>query len=539
MTLQPEFTMAVNNVCWVITHRATDTFKRCLQIDPYNAAANYQVADIYEYFHKPDSAIGYAARAAQVDPSNVWYQDLYAQCLQDKGKYKEMETVYENMVNAHPYEIDYYYKLGQAQIEAGDFQPAAETYDKIEQQEGGYNEDIIKQKIKIYMHVKDYNKAEAQAARLIAHDSSNTDSYTLLGDIYNEEGKSEKAFQLYKSLEQHHPENADVHLSLADYYRDRKDYKKSFDELDSAFRSPKMDVDSKKRIILQFNSISNGHDSIQLQMIELCKSMVEANPENASTHQLYGDFLYRQGTYKEARDQFWITASIDSSKYIVWSELMGCDIQLSDYTDLAKASASAMNLFPDQPEGYLFNGVANTQLKNYSTAVTSLNKGLEYVVSDNNLTVQFCASLGDVYNSVKNYKSSDSAFEAALNINPNNDNVLNNYSYYLSERDTNLTKAEQMSKKANDLVHNNGTYLDTYAWILYKEGNYSGAKDWEDKSLTNGGSKDAAILDHYGDILFKLGDKDNAVQYWIKAKSAGMKSDLLERKINNRQLYEK
>jgi len=520
-------------------NKAIDEFKQCLSLDPMSAAANFQVADMFEYFHKPDSAMNYAARAAQMDPSNTWYQDIYAQCLQDKGLYKQMEALYESVIKNNPDNIDYYYKLALAEIEAGEYQKAADTYDKIEVKQGGFNEEITREKIKIYEQLKDFAKAEAQAQRLISHDSTSVGNYVALGDIYEAEGKNDKAFELYRKLEQLHPDDASVHLSLADSYRQKKDDKKSFEELDDAFKLPGMDLDSKRRILLSFMSLSNGHDSMQIQAMELCKSMVQASPESPEGHQLYGDLLYRQADYKGARDQFRATVNIDSSKYVIWSQLMGCDIQLNDYEDLAKVSASAMDLFPNQPEPYLFNGVANTQRKNYDNALSSLNKGMDYVVSDNNMLVQFYASLGEAYNAVKRYSASDSAYEAALKINPNNDNVLNNYSYYLSERDTNLVKAEQMSKKSNDLIPNNGTYLDTYAWILYKEGNYKGAKEWEDKSIANGGLKDAAILDHYGDILFKLGDKDNAMEYWQKAKLAGMNTDLLNKKIENKQLFEK
>ena len=70
-------------------------------------------------------------------------------------------------------------------------------------------------------------------------------------------------------------------------------------------------------------------------------------------------------------------------------------------------------------------------------------------------------------------------------------------------------------------------------------GKYRDAKDWEDKALQHGGTSHTDILDHYGDILFKFGNKDTALEYWQKAKEAGLKSDLLDKKIHDKQLYEK
>jgi len=519
--------------------RAIEVYKQCLRIQPDNAAANFQIADIYEFYKKPDSAIVYAGRAAQIDPSNIWYQDLYAQCLQDKGRFKDMEVVYEGLIKNHPDETDYYYKLALAQIELGEYEKAADTYDRVEVKLGGFSEEITKEKIKLYETVKDFTKAEVQIQLLIKADTTNVQNYVELGDLYDLEGKHDESFKLYQSLEQRYPHEPSVRLALAEYYRAKKNDKKSFEELNAAFKEPGMDIDSKRRILLSFNSVSNGHDSLEIEALELCASMVQAHPNNPEAHRLYGDFLFREASYNEAREQYRYTVSEDSSKYLIWSQLMGCDIQLNDFTDLAKVSGSAMELFPNDPQAYLFNGVANNQKKNYNLAVTSLSKGVDYVVNDNALLLEFYSALGDVYNSLKRYNASDSAFEAALKLNPNNDNILNNYSYYLSERDTNLARAEQMAKLANDISPDNGAYLDTYAWVFYKEGNYTNAKIWEDKSLAHGGQKDAAVLDHYGDIVYMVGDKDTALDYWQKAKSMGLNSDLLNRKIQDKKLYNK
>lgn len=387
--------------------------------------------------------------------------------------------------------------------------------------------------------MKAYSKAETQINRLIEHDSTNIENYDMLGDIYELENKSDKAFDLYIKIEKLYPHEPSIHLSLAEYYRSKHDEQQSYAELYDAFIEPTLDIDTEVRILLSFYSLSNGHDTLQYQAELLCSAMVKGHPDNAKAHTMDGDFLARSGAYKDARGQYKITLAIDSSKFAIWEDVMGMDIQLNDFDDLDNVSDGAMSLFPDQPVSYLYNGVSKNQLKKYDGAVVSLNKGIEYIVNDNSLLLQFYSTLGDTYNALKKYAASDSAYEQALMINPNDENVLNNYSYYLSERDTNLVRAEAMSKRANEISPNSGTYQDTYAWVLYKSSNYKDARVWEEKSLNNGGAKDAAVLEHYGDILFKLGDKDNAVMYWKKAQQTGSSSDLLNKKIKDKQLYDK
>ena len=88
-----------------------------------------------------------------------------------------------------------------------------------------------------------------------------------------------------------------------------------------------------------------------------------------------------------------------------------------------------------------------------------------------------------------------------------------------------------MSFRANEIELDNGTYQDTYAWILYEMKEYVQAKKWILKSLLNGSEKSAVVVEHYGDILYKLGEVNEAINQWIKAKELGGDSKFLDRKI--------
>ena len=65
---------------------------------------------------------------------------------------------------------------------------------------------------------------------------------------------------------------------------------------------------------------------------------------------------------------------------------------------------------------------------------------------------------------------------------PDNVLVLNNYGYYLSEQEIELEKAKKMSYKTVEKEPNNATYLDTYAWILYKLNDFENAKIYIEKA---------------------------------------------------------
>ncbi|MFZ4800300.1 MAG: tetratricopeptide repeat protein, partial [Bacteroidia bacterium] len=205
---------------------------------------------------------------------------------------------------------------------------------------------------------------------------------------------------------------------------------------------------------------------------------------------------------------------------------------------LMNESARAIELFPEQPLLYLFSGISNIQANKTEAAIKALKTGVELVVDNDKLSIQFYTYLGDIYYKNKDYQKAFDTFDKILKLDTDNVYVLNNYTYYLSLQAEELDKAELMGRKLNDLKPNNSSYQDTYAWVFYKLGRYEEAKKWIIKAIDNGGSKNDIILEHYGDILYKLGEKENAYQYWQKAKLMGDGSEFLQKKIGDKKLYE-
>lgn len=74
-----------------------------------------------------------------------------------------------------------------------------------------------------------------------------------------------------------------------------------------------------------------------------------------------------------------------------------------------------------------------------------------------------------------------------------------------------------MSSKAVSMESDNSTYLDTYAWVLYKRGDYSQAKFYIKLAIEKTKEPSGVLYEHYGDILYRSGNKDEAMKMWKKA----------------------
>jgi tetratricopeptide (TPR) repeat protein len=517
--------------------KAADLFRDYTNKYPKDPVGYFELARILTDKKDVSEAIRMAKEAYLLDPGNIWYALFLAEMDQVTGNTPEAITIYQKIVKENPNDLDYYYQLAALYISAEEYSDAIEMYDRIEER-GGISEDVSLQKEKIYLVLKQPDKAEQELLKLVNSQPGDSKPLSILAEFYMSENKTDKAFETYQKILKVDPLNPYIHISLADYYRKTGEKEKVFDELKLAFSNPALDIDTKVNILLSFYTINQLISDLKEQAFELAKILVLVHPNDPKSHSIYGDLLSQDNKLSEAREEFLTVIKLDSSKYVVWEETMKLDVQLEKYEHLIELSKKAIDLFPEQPMPFLFLGLADFQLKKYEDAATAFKRGVNLVVKNDELLAQFFMYLGDTYHAMNMKDDSDKAYEKSLQYKYDNPYVLNNYAYYLSVRNTNLSKAETMSKKSLELDPDNASFQDTYGWILYRLGKYEEAKTWVGKALGEKGGASAEVMEHYGDILFRLGETGKAVEYWEKAKAKGPGSELLQKKITEKKIYE-
>lgn len=128
------------------------------------------------------------------------------------------------------------------------------------------------------------------------------------------------------------------------------------------------------------------------------------------------------------------------------------------------------------------------------------------------------------------FDKSDSLYEEALKIYPDDPTLLNNYAYSLAKRKVNLEKALAMSKKSLEKDSLVSSYLDTLGWIYFQMGNVREAEHYI-KLAIDQGSPSAEILEHMGDVYLKMNKKDEALEYYKMALKLDPENQNLKNKI--------
>lgn len=519
------------------TEKAEELFRSYTEKFPDDAVGHFELARILIDKQNVSEAQKHAALAAELDPDNTWYQMYLAEIEQVQGHFKESIAIYEKLAERYPDNDEYLYQLGSIYIAAEKYRDAIRTYDRIEEK-SGISEDISLQKQKIYIALNDADGAVKELEKLVAAYPDNAKYLSILAEYYMANKNQEKALGLYRKIAEVDPGNPYIHMSMADYYRKSGDKARSFEELKLGFANPNLDIDTKINILLTFYSANQTFTENRDEIYVLVKILTETHPNDPKSHSIYGDLLYQDKKYPEAREEFLRVVALDSSKYVVWEEVLRLDLQTDNYQHLVDFGKKATELYPEQPVAMLFTGIGAFQLKQYDEAVRYFLQGSKLVVRNDELLAQFYMYLGDTYHAMEKPSESDQYYQKSLDLKGDNAYVLNNYAYYLSVRNIHLEKAETMAKKAVALDTANGSFMDTYGWVLYRLGKFEEARKWIEKALKDKEESSAEVLEHYGDVLYRLGDPAGALDYWKKAKEKGQGSSFLERKITEKKLYE-
>lgn len=535
---ETEFTDAYRFLLVDEPTKAIDALEKMVVKNPANSAAQYALASAMIKAGKPTEALPHAQKAYQLDKTNAYYLLQVAELYVKQKRYPEAEELYESLLTKGSETIEYGVEL--AAIYLFDDKPdkALATYDRVEKAMG-LNEEITRQKQRIYLKQNKVDKAIEEAEKLIASEPADPDFLVEGAELLMANDRVPLAISWLERALKLSPDSPQANMMLADIYRKQGDLDKSNQAIQKVFANPNLEAGLKARILSSYVGTSGDRPAAKQDALKMAQELSRQNPKDAKAQVMMADLLMQQGQKAEARDAYVRAARLDPSVYEVWGAIVQLDGELAQVDSILTHTEKALEVFPNQGLLWYSNGAANLYKRRYQEAIDALEESRKLLASNEKIQPEIIGQLGDAYNGLRDYVHSDEAYEAALKLDPTNDRVLNNYSYFLSLRKENLPKAKIMSTKLAELHPTNATYLDTHAWVLYVMKDYAGAKKFLEKAIqSDPANVSGTVLEHYGDALFQSGDKAKAIEQWKLAKQKGGASDRIDQKIAGGKLYE-
>lgn len=521
-------------------------YQMALDIDPDNATLYYKTAEILskrtgqEDLQKAAISIENALR---LEKGNKYFYLLAASIYNSLSKFDKAAHAYEKMIENVKGTDEYLYDLAAVYQYANKPEEAIKVYNRAEAILG-INEISSIQKQRLYLEIGKTKEAVAEGEKFIAAFPDEERYIMGFAEVLAQKGQRTLAIGYLEKFVQENADASSARMLLAGLYRDTGQEQKARQLWLLLFDDSAIDLNNKIIVLGAYSTELNQGKSRNIPdadkegfAMQLFEKLEKLYPQEMNVHILGGDLYLSAGKHREAQKEYLNAIQSGNANFEVWQNLLYLETQLDQFDSVIHHSENALELFPNQAMVYYFNGFANLHNHHYALATAALEQAKKFASTNTGLIGEIDGMLGDAYNATKEYDKSDQSFEDALEINGSNYNVLNNYSYYLSLRKANLEKAEKMSASLIKNNPDNPAYLDTYAWVLYARQKYKEARKVMEKAISTGQAS-ATHFEHYGDILYQLGDVTGAVQQWEKARGLNANSEILDKKIANKKIYE-
>lgn len=509
---------------------AIKIFSKCLEIDPNSSAALYEMANIHISKGDFQSSMMMCEKAVSLNPDNADYHLLLVKIYLQNKLYDKAAREYEALVKISPDNQDYKFQQAAVLAMGGKLNEALAIYNNLENSLG-LIEPIAIGKQQLYLQQGNKPAAYATIEQLIKLNPNQSKYYGLLADMYLADKNREKALENYNKILSIDPDDGYVHLSLANYYLENKEFAKAYDHILIAFKNTDLDLDTKAQLLMLLSQPGPNKISDQ-QQLQLINILIKTHPDDERPRSLLVDYLLGKKQVKEARAELLLVLDMNKNNYIYWERLLLIDNDLQDWKTLCEDSKKALSYFPEQPVIYMLNSVGLLQLKQYDALLSLLDSGEVHAKGNSKILSQLNTYRGEAYYNKKNFDAACNAFEKGISQDPQNYMAMNNYAYYLSVKGLKLDTAEKLSGTVIQANPDNATYLDTYAWVLFKKKDFKLAKFYMESALSKVTNEDNAVLiEHYGDILFFLDEKQQALEQWKKSLAKGNDSKILRQKI--------
>lgn len=498
---------------------AYDLLCHCRDINP-NAAEAWFMLSYYNAGLKGDSAsLADVKRAADLMPSNNDYLERLATGYIKVNQDRQAIDTYEKLAKNSPERTDILTTLGQLYNRQKDYDGVLRTTERIEALEGSSEESALaKMRIYALQGKKDLELKELQA--LCARYPNDMNYRVMTGNWLLQNGQPQKALNEYLSALKEEPDNAAARMSLVDYYRSMGDSLRADSIQTDILVSPQTPIDTKVSIMRQVvvDNEKSGADSTRV--LRLFHKMLAVKQPTTDMAELYVAYMQLKLMPQDSIDAVLETILKDApDNTSARLQLIQSEWSKEHYNRVETLSRQALDYNADVMAFHYFLGIALMQQDRDKEALATFRKGvsLESAKENTALLSDCYAIMGDILHDMGMEQQAYAAYDSCLQYKDDNFGCLNNYAYYLSIKGKQLSRAEQMSYRAVQAEPDNSTYLDTYAWILFKQQRYDEAAEYIVLAVDNDTTQSAVLLEHAGDIFAKKGDLSTALKYWRQA----------------------
>ena len=333
--------------------------KTCIANDRTNPNYYYQLARYHKRADDLREALTYAEKAAKLDKTNKWFALLTADIHEELLDFLSANKYLSQAASVTPNDEMLQFRIAQNFMKNGNAEKCLTTLRAIEQK-FGQSDKASYQMLDILNSKEQYDEGLELLNNLTRLYPNNTSHLNNLANQYLLKENPEKAEEVYRKVLTIDPANpqANAHIVHADV-KGAKDSEYLY-AISPLIENSNIPFDNKVLELIPYvEQLQVDKDPNLVNALHtISNKLVALYPNEAKAHALRGDVMYLSGELETSLKSYDKTLQLNDKVYMVWIQKMNLLYDMQDYVALLDFSEKAIDYYPNNYEGYMWQSLA-------------------------------------------------------------------------------------------------------------------------------------------------------------------------------------
>ncbi len=384
--------------------KAITALEKCKKLQPNNDVVFFEMGKNYLAQKNYKDAYDSFEKATQINPKNQWYWvGMYDVCYETKD-FTQAIVIVTKLIE---FKKEYREDLVSLYMNTQQFDKALVLINELNDSVGK-SDQRENYKLQILRESKYQNAEIENLIAQIKKFPKEESNYISLIFLYSENNQEEKALEITKQLEKEIPTSDWAQVSLFKHHLNNNDGVSGVQSMNKVLASDKIDSKIKHRMLNEFLIFIKDKPEFDKDL-EKAVAYFDSDKEVKVAKEI-GKFYHNKSDWEKAIKYYEIHLRSNSEDFETQLLLLEVYTEKQDFATVVKKAENLQELYPSQPQFYYYAGLAYNQLLQFKKAKDALETGIDYVLDDKALEINFNIQLGEAWAGLGDQKKKETYF---------------------------------------------------------------------------------------------------------------------------------